>query len=86
MLAIEKGKHVIPMIPADQRYCKVCNIDTFEDEEHFLCNCSKYDVLHKQFYDIRNIFNVKSNYFIIIMSYGTVSGDSFEKNVYDEHI
>jgi hypothetical protein len=68
VLAIEKGRHVRPIIPADQRYCKVCNTDKVEDEEHFLCVCPKYEILRNQFYDIRNTFNANSNSFIDIMS------------------
>jgi hypothetical protein len=46
-LAIEKGRHVRPIIPADQRYCKLCNSDKIENEEHFLCDCQKFEVLRK---------------------------------------
>ncbi len=42
-LEIEKGRH--NNIPAGQRYCKLCNNNSVENEIHFLLQCPKLDRL-----------------------------------------
>lgn len=41
-LAIERGRHVKPIIPAEQRICNLCEVQAVEDEIHVLVKCEKY--------------------------------------------
>ena len=42
---IEKGRHVRPKIPIDERLCTRCNQQSIEDEVHVLLYCSDYQEL-----------------------------------------
>ena len=42
-LAIEKGRNVKPKIPLKNRLCKLCNMNTIEEEDHMLLLCSFFD-------------------------------------------
>lgn len=54
-LEIEKGR--IRNIPVEQRTCKMCDLQTVEDETHFLIQCPKYrDQREKLFDTIRVTF------------------------------
>ncbi len=41
-LAIERGRHERPPIPAEERMCTACDSQPVEDEFHFLLHCTKY--------------------------------------------
>ena len=41
-LMIEKGRHVRPSIPREERYCPICR-DKVESECHFLLECTLYN-------------------------------------------
>ena len=41
-LAIEKGRHARPIIPAHLRFCLSCNTNVIDDETHFLIECPKF--------------------------------------------
>ena len=47
-LAIETGRY--RNIPADERLCKICNLNLVEDEIHFLCFCPRYQELRTELY------------------------------------
>jgi hypothetical protein len=38
-LQIETGRYKSPKIPADQRFCTLCNTGEVEDEQHFMLSC-----------------------------------------------
>ena len=40
-LAIETGRYY--RIPIENRFCKLCQNETIEDEIHFLCHCKPFD-------------------------------------------
>ena len=42
-LEIETGRYAKPKTPLSERLCGLCNIDTIEDERHFLLHCPLYD-------------------------------------------
>ncbi len=46
-LAVALGQHKRPPVPLEQRICPHCPDSTFEDEFHFLMNCTKYKVKRK---------------------------------------
>ncbi len=49
-LQIELGRQIKPMkVPVQQRYCKLCNLDAVEDEDHFLLVCPTYQNVRKRF-------------------------------------
>jgi len=39
-LEIEKGRYHKPVIPAEQRLCRLCNSNKVEDESHFILDCN----------------------------------------------
>ena len=39
-LEIERGRYHKPKIPANQRFCKYCDLHEIDDEIHFLLNCN----------------------------------------------
>ena len=47
-LAIETGMY--RNVPADERLCKICNLNLVEDEIHFLCFCPRYQELRTELY------------------------------------
>ena len=53
ILMIEKGRYQVPKLPRDLRICPMCN-DDIEDEVHFLCHCTSYEVPRKTSYDKLN--------------------------------
>ena len=55
-LEIEKGRH--RKIDRSERFCKQCNFQSIETEEHFLLECRKYDTL-RQKYNITELTNVQ---------------------------
>ena len=48
-LAIEKGRHTNPITPRQERFCKLCNDQVVEDEDHFLLKCSTYTHLRDHY-------------------------------------
>ena len=42
------GRYTVPKTPAMDRLCKVCSMNSVEDEAHFLLVCLKYT-------DLRNL-------------------------------
>ena len=53
ILLIEKGRYQVPKLPRDLRICPMCN-DDIEDEVHFLCHSTSYEVPRKALYDKLN--------------------------------
>lgn len=54
-LEIEKGRHKKPVkTPRDERFCRLCNNNLIETEEHFLAECKFYDHI-KGKYDLGKI-------------------------------
>ena len=41
-LQVEKGRHIKPKIPLENRLCKLCDLNVIEDEIHFLIECPFY--------------------------------------------
>ena len=41
-LEIEKGRHVKPKIPEEQRLCKLCKDGSIENEIHSLLHCNAF--------------------------------------------
>ena len=52
VLMIEKGRHCKPKLPIEQRLCTLCDAHAIEDEYHFLCVCTAYDDLRRDFVDV----------------------------------
>ncbi|MES9883775.1 MAG: reverse transcriptase family protein [Sedimenticola sp.] len=49
-LAVELGRYRRPVIPVNERTCRLCNDGSIEDEAHFLVNCPSYsDLRHVYF-------------------------------------
>jgi hypothetical protein len=49
-LQIELGRQVKPVkVLVQQRYCKLCNLGSVEDEDHFLLVCPAYQSVRKRF-------------------------------------
>ena len=51
-LAIERGRHVRPKIPPDNRLCTFCDLHKIEDEIHFLTECPLYQEERNKFYNV----------------------------------
>ena len=73
ILMIEKGRYQVPKLPRDLRICPMCN-DDIEDEVHFLCHCTSYEVPRKTLYDkLNKKINYgaypKSGYFVLLSRY-----------------
>ena len=71
-LMIEEGRHKIPQIPAENRWCKFCETEV-EDEEHMLIDCKLYGNRTEWFNEIITKypnFNTLDNHqkFIYLMS------------------
>ena len=41
-LAIETGRYQRPVVPSNERLCKICNMGQAEDEVHFITKCTAY--------------------------------------------
>ena len=41
-LAIETGRYQRPVVPSNERLCKICNMGQVEDEVHFITKCTAY--------------------------------------------
>ena len=41
-LAIETGRYQRPVVPSNERLCKICNMGQVEDEIHFVTKCTAY--------------------------------------------
>lgn len=52
-LSVETGRHSKPKVPLAERLCILCDLNTVEDEIHFLINCPAY----KQFRDKYIVIN-----------------------------
>ena len=39
-----------PSLPTEQRICQNCNLNTTEDEKHFIVNCPKYSIPIKELF------------------------------------
>ena len=63
-LNIELGRH--RGIKVDDRKCTLCNLDSIEDEFHFICKCPLYAQFRKELYDT---YKVKHS------NFGTLSDD-----------
>ena len=50
-LHIEKGRHMKPKIPIEERLCYICKNDVIEDEQHFLCMCPMYKLEREEFFE-----------------------------------
>ena len=48
-LAIEKGRHTNPKTPRQERFCKLCDDQVVEDEDHFLLKCTTYTHLRDHY-------------------------------------
>jgi hypothetical protein len=53
-LMIEKGRHVSPKIEPHNRICTLCNLNSVEDEFHFIMECPFYSTLR---IDLLNVFS-----------------------------
>jgi hypothetical protein len=47
-LRVETGRYIGE--PVETRLCKFCNLNTVEDEKHFLLSCKLYDVIRQNVY------------------------------------
>ena len=55
-LQVELGRHTRPKTPLASRLCQKCNLNTIEDEIHFLIECPSHEV------NRHNLFNVVETY------------------------
>jgi len=60
-LMIEKGRHVCPIIPSENRLCTFCDRNEVEDEFHFVMKCKAYDNLRTTFLTNMNSILVTDN-------------------------
>ncbi len=72
-LMIEKGRHLNPKLPIDQRICTMCPLNEIEDESHFMLKCTYYSIPRlKMLSDISEAYNIKNisdnKIFILLMS------------------
>ena len=70
---IEKGRHVSPKIEPHNRICTLCNLNSVEDEFHFIMECPFYSTLRinllNVFSDIYNLNSMSNiDIFKLIMS------------------
>ena len=42
-LAIETGRYQRPVVPSNERVCRICNSGQVEDEIHFIGQCTAYN-------------------------------------------
>jgi hypothetical protein len=73
-LRIESARYVKPIIPAEQRYCLLCNSGDIEDEKHFLLYCSTFKQLRATgLVDLASVLDLDSLHdpqlFACLMSY-----------------
>ena len=47
-LAIETGRYQRPVVPSNERVCRICNSGQVEDEIHFIGQCTAYNE-HRKF-------------------------------------
>ena len=60
-LMIETGRYQHSEIPADVCFCPVCATSEIENEEHFIINRKKYEVVREKFLDeIKLVINSKT--------------------------
>ena len=50
-LAIETGRYSKPKTPLNERLCKFCQLNTLEDETHFLIDCELYSDLRQLLFE-----------------------------------
>ena len=50
-IRLETGRYERPKLPAIERTCKICNLNTVEDETHYLLYCPKYSDLRQTLFD-----------------------------------
>ena len=48
-LRIQTGRYARNNIPRNERYCQCCQTLDIEDEYHFVCVCSTYNVLRRKY-------------------------------------
>ena len=62
-LEIENGRHKNPIIPRQERFCKLCYDQVVEDEDHFILRCTTYSHLrdHYQIYqdNVPDVLNME---------------------------
>jgi hypothetical protein len=76
-LQIEIGSYTIPKTTINDRTCKKCNLNSVEDELHFLLNCPKYSHLRGELVsscfnkNITNTFNIDSQFIWLLSNEDT---------------
>ena len=50
-LAIETGRYSKPKTPLNERLCKFCQLNTLEDDTHFLIDCELYSDLRQLLFE-----------------------------------
>ena len=60
-LHLETGRYYRKKV--EERICQVCTLDEVEDEQHFLCQCTAYDNIRKEFYDY--VQSINDNFIIM---------------------
>ena len=62
-LEIEKGRHTKPKTDPQERFCKICQDGSIEDENHFLIECEAYkplkDLFKMQALDLQDFLNAE---------------------------
>ena len=61
-LAVELGRYRRPVIPLEQRTCRLCNSGHIENEEHFLIQCSEYNDIRSNLFGPLNINDVTDEF------------------------
>ena len=56
-LAIETGRYTKPKTPLQDRICKVCSMNSIEDETHFLIDCDFHNDLRYDLFESASILN-----------------------------
>ena len=59
-IRIETGRYERPKLIAAERTCQICNLNTVEDETHFLLFCPKYSVLKERLFALVEDLNFEN--------------------------
>ena len=65
-LEIEKGRHKNPIIPRQERFCKLCYDQVVEDEDHFILRCITYSHLRDHYQinqdNVQDVLNMEDQH------------------------
>lgn len=60
-IRLETGRYERPVLPPQDRICRLCDVQECESEEHFLIRCSQYDDIRNEWFHAAN--NIDNTFF-----------------------